>query len=236
MDLIFASTSESPSLLFSAISKCDLDAQTRIYVYVSVGDGRSNSLKRHRHVRNASEWERVAARYKADINAKIVVAEVPNVWSGTEATAYMLHIVTRYADLARKSVFMHGHDSSWHSARVCALVQRARRSTAGFENLNNNYQLRCMSPRGVYGAYTSLALRDWYYSHWLSWTLEAPPKRIVFQCCAQFVAQSSSIRKRQLNAWTQMLDAIVHSRMGNNWEYLWPTLIDESLAVEQARC
>ena len=140
--------------------------------------------------------------------------------------------------MAPKTVFLHAHDGSWHSRPVCHLLDSARRApdTVGFLNLNNAYPKRCLSPRNVFGPSVDHKVRNFYYHNWGLWTNTTPPARITFECCAQFVASRSSLHKRELFVWARIMRSIVHDRLGNNWEYLWPTLVDESMAERMGTC
>ena len=168
----------------------------------------------------------------------IFVSEIANTWSGTEASAFALHIVTHYYDMAPKTIFLHAHDGSWHSDKVCNLVKRGLVASpkTKFLNLNRPYPVRCLSRSSVVGIKVDFHVRDFYYANWRKWTNSSPPKRIVFQCCAQFVASKHAVHKRPLYVWSNILKAIVHDRLGNNWEFLWPTLIDEKGNSKLSNC
>ena len=130
------------------------------------------------------------------------------------------------------------HDGSWHSDKVCNLVQKGLYAppTTKFLNLNRPYNLRCLSPTKVTGVGVNAKVRAFYYANWKKWTNSTPPKRIVFECCAQCLASKHAIHIRPLSTWTKILRAIVHDRLGNNWEYLWPTLIDEDGTSQLSTC
>lgn len=231
MDIVVAVGHETIQFL-SHITPC-LDSSTNLFVYVSSGNGRSRSLTPHIYgSRNQfQKWLAV----KQD---RVFVSEIANTWSGTEASAFALHIVTHYHEMALKTVFLHAHDGSWHSDRACALVMRAKATSpeTRFLNLNHPFPLRCLSPSNVLGPSVDRGVRDFYYAHWRRWTNSTPPTRIVFECCAQFVASRHAIHSRPLHAWSSILRSIVHDRLGNNWEYLWPTLIDEEGSVRRSDC
>ena len=76
------------------------------------------SLTRHSGT-HLNEW----LKYKAP---NTFVAEISNTWSGTEATAYVLHTLTHYNEMAPKTVFLQRHDGSWHSRPVCHLLHKKR--------------------------------------------------------------------------------------------------------------
>ena len=230
MDVVVAIGAEPVQPFLSTLLGCTPNRD--LYFYVASGHGKSHSLTQHKF--NASRLSEWLSMHRGRVH----VSEVANTWSGTEASAFILHIVTHYHDLAAKTVFLHGHGSSWHSDPVCSLIRRSEvaRPDVGFLNINRPFPKRCLSPSPVFGPSVSAAVRDRYYQNWRLWTNSTPPKRITFECCAQFVATRTAIHKRPLDAWTRILRAIVHDRLGNNWEYLWPTLIDEDQATATDVC
>ncbi len=230
MDIVVSVAHESTHFLTN-IAPC-IHSSNNLYVYVSSGNGVSKSLTKHK---SGSLHLEAWLSHQRD---NLFVSEIANTWSGTEASAFALHIVTHYDVMLPKTVFLHAHDGSWHSDRICALVRRgeAASPTTGFLNLNRAYPLRCLSPSKVSGPEVNNQVRDFYYANWQRWTNATPPKRIVFECCAQFVASKRAIHSRSLNVWTNILRAIVHERLGNNWEYLWPTLIDEKGSAALSDC
>ena len=228
MDIVVAVGSESVNFL-SQISPCL--GSNRIFLYVSSGNGVANSLTPHayKNKEHLSEWLRQEKN-------NVFVSEIANTWSGTEASAFSLHIVTHYYDMAPKTIFLHAHDGSWHSGRVCKLVRTGLAAQTKFLNLNLPYPLRCLSPSKFTGYGANAHVRDFYYANWRKWTNSTPPKRIVFECCAQFLASKHAIHNRPMSVWANILRSVVHDRLGNNWEYLWPTLIDENGTSQLSTC
>ena len=145
----------------------------RLYVYVSSGNGIAKSLTRHSQKNSLTQW----LRYRAP---NTFVAEIANTWSGTEASAYALHILTHYYEMAPKIVFLHAHDGSWHSKSICRLLDDARRAPddVSYRYLNYRYEKRCLSPRGVVGSFLDDKVRDFYYNNWRLWTNSTPPVRV----------------------------------------------------------
>lgn len=228
MDIVVAVGSESVDFM-SHITPCL--HSNRIFMYVSSGNGQYRSLTKHSGKGYLKLWLQ-------EHKDNIYVSEIANTWSGTEASAFSLHIAMHYYDMAPKTIFLHAHDGSWHSDKVCDIVRKARAVSAEttFLNLNRPFPLRCLSPSNVVGVAVSSNVRDFYYANWRKWTNSSPPKRIVFECCAQFLASKYAIQKRPLYVWTNILRAIVHDRIGNNWEYLWPTLIDQDKSSQSSNC
>jgi len=56
---------------------------------------------------------------------------------GFEASAYLQYIVSRYDELSEYTVFVHGHETSWHHAgRMDALVNSLLPLTGRYRNIN----------------------------------------------------------------------------------------------------
>lgn len=235
MDVVLAVASEPVGVL-ETVQSCS-QPESRIFAYVSSGNGISNSLTKHSEKKNHDQ-KKVLREWMGRKDERTFVAEVANSWSGSEASAYVLHIVTHYHDLAPKTIFLHAHDGSWHSEGICKLISRSESAheRVGFLNLNKPYPRRCLSPHRAIGPFVDRRLWKQYERHWDLWTNSSPPRRITFECCAQFVASRTSLYKRDLYVWARILRSIAHDRLGGTWEYLWPTLVDEDLAVQKANC
>ena len=113
--------------------------------------------------------------------------------------------------LAAKSAFMHAHITAWHSDRMCDIIRRGlgqlSRNVTGpaYVNLNKPYPRKCLSPNAFTGVHTSEELRNDVFTNWTNWFESSPPRRITFDCCAQFITTRASSRGRSHTFWTSAL-------------------------------
>lgn len=243
IDLVVAAVG-SQLLEFSAqlaASKC-VSLFSRRFAYVGCGSVR----KRYTGSEHAKEvdqsWnfqERLQSLQMAFNSTNVV--EVPNSWSRTEASAYFMHITLHYDSLADRTVFVHSHMISWHSAPLCsALYSRSAHHAGGYASLNLGTKRLCVSAHSVRSNFneSSVALerfRDATFSLWSRWTGSSPPERITSVCCAQFVATRAALVQRPLLAWTRLLRATAFDNAAG-WEYLWPALVDENAQAASDSC
>lgn len=269
IELVVAVNNESPDAFVRGLTcttkpraphHCFLpDLLRRITAYVALGprgDEWSNAEKATAsHRWEAREpptkaWQRaldtvcMPAAQCGPLRCQKQVIELPNSWSGTEASAYLTHLALRFDDLADRIIFVHGHRVSWHASNpLChALMLPSVHRVGGYASLNSKSEIKCFavredasgnlnisSPQRISPLMTlvlQVALEGWRQL-----VLAPPPRQLVFTCCAQFVATRAAIRLRPQATWVRLLTAAMSWKQKNKWEWLWPTLVDEHAAV-----
>ena len=245
LDIIVAAYDEDPGTTLRHIETCCSPETCQVFIYLSKsGDSqRSHSQPASQSHYTAEDWQ----EFRTPFN-KLVIP-VDNSWTGTESTGFMTHIVERFSNLSKALAFVHGHITSWHSDSLCDIINngmnvlRSRKAWAEdavYVNLNKPYPRRCLSPSGFSGIYATHALRDKVYSNWTKWTGAPVPRRVSWECCAQFLTTQHSIHVRPLAFWERALHTMKESASlvwdEIPWEYLWPTMIDEQGTFELSSC
>lgn len=130
---------------------------------------------------------------------------------GREAMAYLTFIIDHYTNLPLFTVFMHGHERSWHQVERADLKIRALNFTAVAEDGYSN--IRCTEiPQCVPGHHLDLTKGpDAIPVPALKvlpafWRLvfpdgPAPPSKLGVVGTAQFVVSRAAIRARPLEFW-----------------------------------
>ena len=252
LDVVMSVYDENPGTVLGHLETCCRAETCRAWVYSSFNSGvsvRSHSLESaRREVHELEDWLAVNTTFEKR------GARVNNSWTGTESTAYVTHVHEHYDDLADKIAFVHGHVTSWHSDRLCDIIQRGlskidevasrddnsssiSKAPTVYVNVNRPYDLRCMSRTGVSGVFADENLRDGVYGNWKKWTGEDPPERMTWECCAQFVTTRESLRARSSAFWKNLYDLMPSSSTEKvPWEYLWPTFVDEVGSSKRGSC
>ena len=139
---------------------------------------------------------------------------------GFEACMYLSYIINHYDRLSDYTIFLHGHESSWHSKNITHLIPRLDYSKIKYANLNyERYQTVIFDKR-------YLDLIKGLYNKSIS--------RVTHYCCAQFVVSKERILRKTLDEykaydyWLQQTTEINHytSRV---FEYTWHFIFDEPL-------
>ena len=239
LDIVVAVYDEEPRITLQLLEKCCPTSTCQVYIYLSWDPAatRSHGASASHHYTEV-DWQALETTYAKHVTT------VNNSWTGTEATAYMTHIVEQYSALGKTLAFVHGHASSWHSDNLCDIITRGRsllssrisynNDSSVYINLNKPYPRRCVSQTGFSGLFATEKLRDNIYANWTSWTGAPVPRRFSWECCAQFVTTDRSIRGRGHEFWKQVLHTMEASPAP--WEYLWPTMIDEKGTIKLADC
>lgn len=245
LDIIVAAYDEDPRPTLRHIETCCSPETCQVFIYLSQnGDSqRSHSQPASQSRYTAEDWQDI----KTPFNKLVIPVE--NSWTGSESTGFMTHIVGRFSKLGKALAFVHGHITSWHSDSLCDVINNgmnALRSRNAWEeravyiNLNRPYPRRCLSPNGFSGIYATQELRDKVYSNWTKWTGAPVPRRVSWECCAQFLTTQHSIHSRPLAFWERALQTMHESCNlvwdEIPWEYLWPTMIDEQGTFEHSTC
>ena len=239
LDIVLAVYDENPQTILNHLEGCCNSSSCRVYIYSSMAPGTSRSHeleRRKREKHDLEEWLAVNTSFSK------FGGRVNNTWTGTEATAFLWHISDQYDNHAAKSAFMHAHITAWHSDRMCDIIRRGLGQLSGnvtgpaYVNLNKPYPRRCLSPNAFTGVHTSEELRNNVFTNWTNWFESSPPRRITYECCAQFITTRASLRGRPHTFWTRALRSMASPEYKIPWEYLWPTLIDETGSEKKANC
>ena len=158
---------------------------------------------------------------------------------GHEAMVYLSFIIERWDTLPRYTVFVHGHEKSWHQENdLVPLIQNMKLSALDAEGY---IPLRCdwypSCPREIRpvahdaivwgpGVHRQDA-EDGIVEAWPIFfpEVEIPPT-ISSQCCAQFAVTDDRIRSRSLETYTMMREWLLNTTLiddvsGRVLEKLW---------------
>lgn len=155
---------------------------------------------------------------------------------GREAMAYLTYVIDNYDNLSASTVFVHGHQRSWHQIEPLSAKIRALNLTALH---NEGYiSLRCGAQMGCERQpFIDMENPNWDGENHLRdfWEImlpdEPPPRYLSFKCCGQHAASRGAIRKRSLESWKHIRapllydhdglydewDAEIDSRHGSDW-------------------
>jgi hypothetical protein len=226
VDFVIVAFDEDANSMLDHLQLC-VGNQDRVFIYLKKGGHRTHELEKIDRVPSSFDaWNRTMPYIKT-------VQEIPNSWCCDEASGFLLHITQNYHILNNYITFLHGHVASWHSNDVCSIVPK---STHGFQNINKPHGRRCISQRGIQGAWTSIAQRNSIYANWMNWTLDNHvPLRIVWDCCTQCIVTKENILNRSLESWKTL---VLYStrKVRIPWEYIWPTLLDEAWSKQASNC
>jgi hypothetical protein len=162
---------------------------------------------------------------------------------GKEAQAYYSYLVDFYDHLPCHSIFVHGHETSWHSSMSIGEVLKVLKwGSKPYINLN---WCNTQDPNDGCHAWTyqSFDLRKgkahihkvipphWHTTFGTTLGIEMP-KRLAFYCCAQFVATREAIRGRPKSFYQHMRNWILMTPMRNSMssrmaEYTWGFVMGE---------
>ena len=220
MDVVVAARSEDPRAFYNHIAWCRRIV-LNLFIYVGIGHGKSHSSNPNA-TKHVFDWP------KHHHHLRPTIVEIPNSSTGTEASAYVLHIVTHYSNLPDRIAFLHAHPQSWHSPLVCPRLLKGIHSN--FEMITHNAKWHCVSHVGQRNEFNGLVTGDFVRNRllrrWTNFTGLPTPERINFQCCAQFISSSTYVRTRSLETWVHILRSITQSNIGNYFEYMWAALLD----------
>ena len=122
------------------------------------------------------------------------VLSVPN--TGNEVTSYLLYIIQYYDALPEYTLFLHGHDTSWHqfySIQYIVHVLKTSDTLGGYVNINNYLVNDRNSTTNKYMKQLSSLWLDLFETE-----LGPMPSRFREKCCAQFVVHRSRILSHPL--------------------------------------
>lgn len=158
---------------------------------------------------------------------------------GYEASAYLAFIVAHYDALPRKVAFVHGHETAWHQKdSMTRLLRKAMHVIQWHPEvrfLSLNDPLRCNIETDEH--------RHWADEHWkrkyapfydtligpyVQSTHAPPTGAVTIQCCAQFIVDSSLIKRFPLRFYEGLLRYFTSDRCSHHnavaMEYLWEYL------------
>jgi hypothetical protein len=153
---------------------------------------------------------------------------------GYEASAYLEYIVRRYHDLPVYTVFVHGHESSWHHAGRLDDLINGLDLVRPFASINN-VGMKTFRKDGVDAASRFSAelgnwrrMRDTIFADLASEFKD--PATFRFSMCAQFYAHRAAIRRRPLQVYRNILDAVYASHFPSKMiactmEFSWHVLL-----------
>jgi hypothetical protein len=133
---------------------------------------------------------------------------VPRLY-GREAMAYLTYIIDHYDCLPSYTVFLHGHERSWHQLAPVAAKIRALNLTALSEE--NYISLRCEDNMGCERRpYIDTTEVNWegerhmgaFFRHILP-DVESP-QQISYKCCGQHAVTANAMRHLSKNQWVQV--------------------------------
>jgi hypothetical protein len=106
---------------------------------------------------------------------------------GVEACMYLSYIINYYNNLSDYTIFLHGHESSWHSKNITHLIPRLEYSKLEYANLNyNNYQHVIFDDR---------------YNKLITSLYNKSIPDVKHYCCAQFVIKKDRILRNSLEIY-----------------------------------
>lgn len=130
---------------------------------------------------------------------------------GREASSYLSFIVRNYHRLPRSVAFVHGQRCTWHQRwDVWDAIRAARPAdeAGGYVPLNGLSE----ESRGDALAFAGLApVWEALVRPWLPGRPEAP-RRILHDCCAQFIASRAAITALPRAAYRRLLDYVTGAR------------------------
>lgn len=146
-----------------------------------------------------------------------------DVWpnKGREVSAYLEWLTANYDKLPDYSVFLHGHQHSWHCCRKMDEILRETTFSRDYYNLNNE---RC------------LVIRERPYERAITTTIGAelepilgcriPVDELVLNCCAQFYVSRDAIRRHPTTTYQRLFDWLRDTNhesypIAYVFEYLW---------------
>ena len=249
-DIILSVYDENSQDVLRHLEKCCPQDSCRAFIYSSLNEG---STRSHEHVyrrkkeRIKRETHTLDTWLSVDTSYNTSGKTVDNTLTGTEATAYITHIVDNYDNLADTLAFVHGHIHSWHSKKMCDIIKRGMKNLKKnkkdtvYVNINKPHSRRCMSKKGISGRGTSIEMRDHVFKYWVNWTNQPTPTRISWECCGQFVTNRESIQFRGYQFWKALNRTLTRCPLPTEekcppFEYLWSTFIDEQGTLKKSRC
>lgn len=249
-DIIVSAYDENSGDVLRHLELCCPTDTCRVFIYSSLNQ---DSQRSHEHVYRNKKHQVEHANHDIDTWLSVNTSyekfgkTVDNTLTGTEATAYITHVIENYDNLADTLAFVHGHIHSWHSRRMCDIIihglRKLRRNVTRtvYVNINKPHPRRCMSMKGISGDGTSIEMRDHVFKYWKNWTHQPTPTRISWECCAQFVTNRESIHHRGYLFWQALNTTMTRCPLPTPercppFEYLWPTLIDEEGTLKKSRC
>lgn len=146
---------------------------------------------------------------------------------GFEVCMYLRYIIDHYHNLSDYTIFLHGHEHSWHSKPITPLIKNLKYGQ--FEYANLNYEMyQTVNPRDhkwFFNAY------DEFYGDYEP--LSRPPEYINGYCCAQFAVSRNRILRHPLSFY-ENLDAklqktqLPNYRSSRVFEYMWSIIFGQS--------
>ncbi len=133
---------------------------------------------------------------------------------GQEASVYLKYIIDNYANLPEYTIFLHGHESSWHTiGNISDII---------FPLIGKSFEMYSLNKYilgSIYG-------HEWFNTHVMNFYNEClashlgPYARygdwtVGFTGCAQFIVRKSVILKNSITLYQRMYDWIMESNLDN---------------------
>lgn len=162
---------------------------------------------------------------------------------GYEASAYMEYIIANYDDLLPYSVFVHGHEHSYHHVGSMPALVNALRLDRPYHNFNGSqsddqFYVTLVDSGKVIGSHSdSHEFWERYHHRFFAnigglW-IPGPDSTFRYRMSAQFAVHRDLIRRHTRDQWRGMLAALTEAcyqeprdmmSMAKAFEYSWFTL------------
>jgi hypothetical protein len=134
--------------------------------------------------------------------------------TGYEASAFFEYIVKYYDTLPEYSVFVHGHETSWHhTGKMQDLVNNLQLGDKKYKNINLN--------QAIYEEMREIP------DYWINTFRKlisctdpslAVPMYLKYIKCAQFYVHRDNIRMRDKETWQKMLETLTSGTNGHKYD------------------
>ncbi|KAJ3147719.1 hypothetical protein HDU86_007894 [Geranomyces michiganensis] len=159
---------------------------------------------------------------------------VPNY--GNEASTFIKFILDNYDCLPDKTAFVHGHRTSWHTAKpMDKILNEMSWDRAEFFKLpaavRGKTDVARYPPDRSIKESVPVELHI-FWNRWFKAKYGPVPQRVEAQCCAQFVASRQRIRLNSWDWYKDIYDWLVSEEIHSYWsgralEYSWHIMFGE---------
>ena len=160
----------------------------------------------------------------------------PTINKGTEASAYLNYIVNNYDSLSDYTIFIHGHETSWHQTEnMIELFKKREYVDKKFHSFNNIIKVhnnlgKCPKNECTIWEFTNNIWKEQFED------VLGPMKEDITSgntdCCAQFAVQKEQIRKVPKEIYERWLKwclytevDVEHKNTGHIFEILWEEIL-----------
>ena len=139
---------------------------------------------------------------------------------GFEASSYLQYIINNYDNLCEYTIFLHGHQTSWHHQGNNSDIINSLVFNQDYQNINKYVYTLKKFPESLAKAKQLLP------EIFKILDIQIDINSIVFRCSAQFYVKKENIHRYPKEKYQELYDWIMNTKEVNYWssrmfEYIW---------------